>query len=72
MGVPQPADLTSLVMRTDFSDDQAWETLQATINTSWEYPCAHLRQRSGLYAGSWKCQMTSVGRVLAIRAANGR
>lgn len=23
-------------------------------------------------AGSWKCQMTSVGRALATRAANGR
>ena len=40
MGLPQPAGLTSLVLRTDFSDDQAWETLQATINMSDEYPCA--------------------------------
>ena len=40
MGLPQPADLTSLVLRTDFSDDQAWETLQTTINLSCEYQCA--------------------------------
>src|SRR5262249_62177740 len=40
MGPPHPAGLTSLVLRTDFSDDQAWETLQATINLSDEYPCA--------------------------------
>jgi hypothetical protein len=40
MGLPQPAGLTSLVLRTDFSDDQAWETLQAAINMSCEYPCA--------------------------------
>jgi hypothetical protein len=40
MGLTQPAHLTSLVLRTDFSDDQAWGTLQATVNMSCEYPCA--------------------------------
>jgi Domain of unknown function (DUF6924) len=29
--LPQPGDLTSLVLRTDFSDDRAWEALQAAI-----------------------------------------
>jgi hypothetical protein len=40
MALPHPADLTSLVLRTDFSDEQAWEALQATISLSDEYPCA--------------------------------
>jgi hypothetical protein len=40
MGLPQSEDLTSLVLRTDFSDDQAWETVQMTIDASYEYPCA--------------------------------
>jgi hypothetical protein len=39
VSLPQPADLTSLVLRTDFRDDQAWYTLQTAINDSWEYPC---------------------------------
>jgi hypothetical protein len=29
--LPQPDDLTSLVLRTDFSDDAAWDVLQAAI-----------------------------------------
>jgi len=37
MGLPQPDDLTSLVLRTDFSDDRAWEAVQTTINASSEY-----------------------------------
>ncbi len=40
MPLPQPADLTSLVLRTDFSDEEAWEILQAEVNASAEYPCA--------------------------------
>jgi hypothetical protein len=40
MSLPQPADLTSLVLRTDFSDEAAWETLQAEVDASDEYPCA--------------------------------
>lgn len=40
MSLPQPTDLTSLVLRTDFSDEEAWETLQAVVNASDEYPCA--------------------------------
>lgn len=31
MPLPQPADLTSLVLRTDFSSDAAWEVLQAVL-----------------------------------------
>ena len=30
----QPDDLTSLVLRTDFSDDRAWDVLQAAIDSS--------------------------------------
>lgn len=40
MGLPQPEDLTSLVLRTEFSDDQAWEAVQTMIDASSEYPCA--------------------------------
>ena len=32
MSLPQPDDLTSLVLRTDFSDDAAWEAVQAAID----------------------------------------
>jgi hypothetical protein len=32
--LPQPDDLTSLVLRVDFSDDTAWEMLQAAIDSS--------------------------------------
>ncbi|MFK0022830.1 DUF6924 domain-containing protein [Streptomyces sp. NPDC090798] len=37
MDLPQPDDLTSLVLRTDFSSEAAWETLQAAINNSGDY-----------------------------------
>lgn len=40
MPLPQPADLTSLVLRADFSDDAAWAAVQTLINESDEYPCA--------------------------------
>jgi hypothetical protein len=30
--LPQPDDLTSLILRTDFSDDNAWADLQAAID----------------------------------------
>jgi hypothetical protein len=40
MSLPEPDDLTSLVLRTDFSDDQAWTAIQALVNASDEYPCA--------------------------------
>lgn len=40
MRLPQPEDLTSLVLRTDFGDEQVWEAVQMTIDASCEYPCA--------------------------------
>lgn len=40
MSLPLSADLTSLVLRSDFSDDRAWETLQATLDAPDDYPCA--------------------------------
>jgi uncharacterized protein DUF6924 len=40
MSLPPPADLTSLVLRTDFSDDAAWEAVQTAVASSSEYPCA--------------------------------
>jgi hypothetical protein len=35
--LPQPDDLTSLILRTDFSDDTAWDVLQAAIDSSDAY-----------------------------------
>ena len=40
MRLPEPADLTSLVLRTDFSDNCAWETVQVAITGSQEYQSA--------------------------------
>ncbi|MEU1306326.1 DUF6924 domain-containing protein [Streptomyces shenzhenensis] len=37
MDLPQPDGLTSLVLRTDFSSDAAWEALQAAIDGSGNY-----------------------------------
>jgi hypothetical protein len=33
MILPQPENYTSLVLRTDFTDDTAWEALQTMINS---------------------------------------
>jgi hypothetical protein len=38
--LPQPADLTSLVLRVDFTDDVAWEAVKAAIIDAHEYPTA--------------------------------
>ncbi|MCI4066046.1 hypothetical protein MRQ36_27255 [Micromonospora sp. R77] len=35
ISLPQPVDLTSLVLRTDFTDDPAWEAVKAALCT-WE------------------------------------
>lgn len=40
MGLPEPEDLTSLVLRTDFSDDEAWEAVQTAIAGSHAHRCA--------------------------------
>jgi hypothetical protein len=37
MSLPQPRVDTSLVLRTDFSDDLAWEALKAAISTEDEH-----------------------------------
>ncbi|MET8027614.1 DUF6924 domain-containing protein [Streptomyces avermitilis] len=37
MHLPQPDDLTSLVLRTDFSSEAAWETVQTAIDGSGDY-----------------------------------
>ncbi|MGW2254300.1 DUF6924 domain-containing protein [Kitasatospora sp. NPDC001660] len=36
MALPRPDDLTSLVLRTDFSSDAAWEVVRTTIDRSSE------------------------------------
>ncbi|WP_406011047.1 hypothetical protein OG440_36620 [Streptomyces sp. NBC_00637] len=40
MPLPQPDDLTSLVLRADFDDDGAWDTVRAALDTAAEYPHA--------------------------------
>jgi hypothetical protein len=37
MALPEPEDLTSLVLRTDFSSDAAWEVVRAAIDDADEY-----------------------------------
>ncbi|WP_189315889.1 DUF6924 domain-containing protein [Streptomyces brasiliensis] len=34
MSLPQPADLTTLVLRTDFADDAAWEAVRKEIEAA--------------------------------------
>ena len=33
ISLPQPDDLTSLVLRSDFTDDAAWDALKAALHT---------------------------------------
>ncbi|MEV7618364.1 hypothetical protein [Streptomyces sp. NPDC089799] len=37
MPLPQPDDLTSLVLRTDFGDDGAWDAVRAALDAADEY-----------------------------------
>ncbi|PSM37224.1 hypothetical protein C6Y14_43400 [Streptomyces dioscori] len=37
MHLPQPDDLSSLVLRTDFSNEAAWEVVQTEIGESGDY-----------------------------------
>ncbi|MEU5771498.1 hypothetical protein ABZ782_36925 [Streptomyces asoensis] len=37
MPLPQPDDLTSLVLRTDFGDDGAWAAVRAALDAAGEY-----------------------------------
>ncbi|MEE6258144.1 DUF6924 domain-containing protein [Plantactinospora sonchi] len=38
--LPQPDDLTSLLLRTDFRDDAAWDEVVTAVNGQEEYPHA--------------------------------
>ncbi|MET9681895.1 DUF6924 domain-containing protein [Streptomyces coeruleorubidus] len=40
MPLPQPDDLTTVVLRTDFSDDAAWDALCAALDDTDPDPCA--------------------------------
>lgn len=42
MNLPQPTDLTSLVLRTDFSDDAKWLTLQRLLDNHSEYGATYV------------------------------
>ncbi|MEU9865467.1 hypothetical protein AB0D99_31825 [Streptomyces sp. NPDC047971] len=37
MPLPQPDDLTSLVLRTDFGDECAWDSVRAALDAADEY-----------------------------------
>ncbi|MFE1892693.1 DUF6924 domain-containing protein [Streptomyces microflavus] len=40
MPLPQPDVLTSLVLRTDFGDEGAWDAVKAALDAAGEYPHA--------------------------------
>lgn len=40
MPLPQPDDLTSLVLRTHFGDEGAWDEVRAALDAASEYPQA--------------------------------
>ncbi|MGW7327141.1 DUF6924 domain-containing protein [Streptomyces sp. NPDC054840] len=40
MPLPHPDDLTSLVLRTDFGDEGAWDAVRAALDAAGEYPHA--------------------------------
>ncbi|WP_415939930.1 DUF6924 domain-containing protein [Streptomyces sp. 039-1] len=40
MPLPQPDDLTSLVLRTDFSDARAWDAVRAALETAGNHSLA--------------------------------
>ncbi|WP_406359575.1 hypothetical protein OID55_01230 [Streptomyces sp. NBC_00715] len=40
MPLPQPDDLTSLVLRTDFGDERAWDAVRAALDAAGQYPHA--------------------------------
>ncbi|MFD3940996.1 DUF6924 domain-containing protein [Streptomyces sp. NPDC058611] len=40
MSLPHPDDLTSLVLRTDFGDEGAWDAVRAALDAAGEYPHA--------------------------------
>ncbi|MFC8176312.1 DUF6924 domain-containing protein [Streptomyces sp. NPDC057235] len=40
MSLPQPDDLTSLVLRTDFGDEGAWDSVRTALDAADEYPHA--------------------------------
>ncbi|MGA5195717.1 DUF6924 domain-containing protein [Streptomyces exfoliatus] len=40
MPLPQPDDLTSLVLRTDFGDDSAWDAVRAALDVAGDHPHA--------------------------------
>jgi len=61
MALPQPADLTSLVVRTDFSDGTAWDALRSALDSADVYPHATYVDDPA-YAG------VSVGALVAAEA----
>lgn len=40
MPLPQPDDLTSLVLRTDFGDDDAWDAVRAALDEAGDHSLA--------------------------------
>ncbi|GAB3905050.1 DUF6924 domain-containing protein [Kibdelosporangium lantanae] len=64
MSLPQPDDLTSLVVRTDFSSDVAWEAVRAAVDSCDEYPQAtYVSDRT--YAGATVSALVDVDAAAA-------
>ncbi|MEU9669837.1 hypothetical protein AB0E25_30510 [Streptomyces bobili] len=62
MPLPQPEDLTSLVLRTDFGDEGAWAAVRAALDAAGEYPHA-------TYVGELRFAGVGVQALLAEEAA---
>jgi len=62
IALPQPNDLTSLVVRTDFHDDHAWQALQAAIDSADEY-------RNATYVDDRACTGITVEDLIQANAA---
>ncbi|MEU8118244.1 hypothetical protein AB0C21_05995 [Spirillospora sp. NPDC049024] len=60
--LPQPRDLTSLILRTDFSGDSAWAALKAAIDGQQE--CAN-----ATYVSDPKYSGISISRLVDLNAA---
>ncbi|MER5910029.1 hypothetical protein ABT124_05845 [Streptomyces sp. NPDC001982] len=62
MSLPQPADLTTLVLRTDFADDAAWQAVRGAIEEADE-------KRSATFVSDPRFDGASVQQLLDAEAA---
>ncbi|MGV9911788.1 DUF6924 domain-containing protein [Streptomyces tendae] len=62
MSLPRPNDLTSLVLRTDFGDEGAWDTVRAAHDAADEY-------RHATYVSDYRFAAVAVQALLNEEAA---